>query len=83
MEVANISNLTGRMPTKGFLNNIESATKGGLFIPQADYIAVSYPTSSTEVYVYKINGASGETVATLTLTYTDDTKANILSVAKT
>lgn len=78
-----MGNLTGRMPTKSFLSNVESATKGGLFIPEADYIGVSYPTNSSEVYTYKRGGSQGEIVAILTLIYTDDTKANILSVAKT
>ena len=78
-----MGNLTGRMPTKSFLNNVESATRGGLFIPEADYISVAYPSDTTEVYTYKFGGSSGETVATLTLTYTDNTKANISSVAKT
>ena len=76
-------NARERMPTKGFLSNVESATRGGLFIPEADYISVAYPSDTTEVYTYKLGGSSGDIVATLTLTYTDNTKANIFSVAKT
>jgi len=47
-----------------------------------DYIAVAYPTSSTETYTYKTGGASGTTVATVTVTYTDSTKQNLSSIAK-
>lgn len=48
-----------------------------------DYVAISYPTSTTESYVFKTGGSGGTTVATVTLTYTDSTKANLSSVEKT
>lgn len=47
-----------------------------------DYIAVTYPTDTTEVYTYKDGGVSGTTVATVTITYTDATKCNITSVER-
>lgn len=52
-------------------------------VPSHDYIAVTYPTSSTEVYTFKQGGVSGTTVATMTVTYTDGTKENISSIART
>jgi hypothetical protein len=48
-----------------------------------DYIAATYPTSTTEVYTFKAGGSSGTTVGTLTVTYSDDTKAQVSSVART
>lgn len=48
-----------------------------------DYISAAYPTSSSEVYTYKSGGSGGTTVATITVSYTDSTKASISSVART
>lgn len=56
---------------------------GTLVTEQFDYIAATYPTSSQEVYTYKSGGSGGTTVATVTVNYTDSTKANLLNVAKT
>lgn len=42
----------------------------GLDIPPHDYIALSYTGSNLTGVVYKTGGASGSTVATLTLAYT-------------
>ena len=44
-----------------------------------DNISVAYPTTSSEVYSFKVSNAL---VATLTVTYTDTTKANISTVVK-
>lgn len=49
-----------------------------------DYIAVTYPDTSTEVYTFKTGGSGGTTVATVTLVYSDaGTKAILASVTKT
>lgn len=42
-------------------------------------ITASYPSATTEVYVYKFNGT---TVSTVTVTYTDSTKDNVSSVVR-
>jgi len=55
---------------------------GGFSLPVYDYIAVTSATT-TDTFVYKSGGAAGGTVATLTVTYTDSTKATLSSVAKT
>lgn len=47
-----------------------------------DYIGITYPTTTTEVYVFKQGGSGGTTMRTLTLTYVDDTKAQLSSVAR-
>jgi hypothetical protein len=52
----------------------------GLEIPGHDYISMSYTGSNVTGVVYKMGGASGTTVATLTLTY--DVDDNLLTVTK-
>lgn len=55
----------------------------GLLNVQYDYFEVSYPNAVTEVYTFKEGGASGTTVRVLTITYTDSTKENLQSGART
>jgi hypothetical protein len=52
----------------------------GLSIPEHDYISLSYTGENLTGVVYKSGGSSGETVATLTLTY--DGNSNLTSVTK-
>lgn len=47
-----------------------------------DYIAATYPTTSSEVYTFKSGGSSGTTVATITVVFTDSTKEVLTSVTK-
>jgi hypothetical protein len=42
-----------------------------------DEIAITYPTTASEVFTYKLAAA---TIKTITITYTDDTKGNLTSV---
>jgi len=59
--------------------NISNALITGPF----DYICVTYPDTSTEVYTYKLGGASGTLVGTVTVLYSDAITKNILlSVTK-
>jgi hypothetical protein len=60
-----------------------STASAGLITSSYDYIGITYPDAVTEVYVFKTGGSSGTTVGTLTLVYTDSTKANLSSVTKT
>jgi len=55
----------------------------GLVTEPFDYIGATYPTSASEVYTYKTGGSGGTTVATVTVVYTDSTKANLSTVTKT
>ncbi len=48
-----------------------------------DYLNAAYPNPTTEVYTYKLGGAGGVLQATVTVTYTDASKANIATVVKT
>jgi len=48
-----------------------------------DSIVATYPDTVTEVYTYKTGGASGTTVATITVIYTTATKDVLTSVVRT
>lgn len=48
-----------------------------------DYIGYTNTNSTTDTYVYKTGGASGTTVATVTIVYTDSTKAQPSTVTRT
>lgn len=48
-----------------------------------DAITAAYPDSVTEVYSFKAGGISGTLAATVTVVYTDSTKALISTVEKT
>jgi hypothetical protein len=56
-----------------------AASIAGLSIPANDYIALGYTGSNLTSIVYKSGGASGTTVATLTLAYSG---SNLISVTK-
>lgn len=60
-----------------------SSTFGKLVPEKYDYIAATYPTTSTEVYTYKTGGSGGTTIATVTVVYSDSTKTILSSVART
>ena len=47
-----------------------------------DYIAATYPTTSSEVYTYRNGGSGGTVVATVTVTYSDATKETLTSVER-
>ena len=56
-----------------------AASIAGMAIPANDYIALSYTSGNLTGVVYKSGGASGTTVATLTLAYTG---SDLVSVTK-
>ena len=55
----------------------------GLSIPIYDYVAVTYPTTSTETYTFYSGGSGGTIVATVALVYTDNTKNSLSTLTKT
>jgi hypothetical protein len=55
---------------------------GKLVTEEFDYIGVGYPDATTETYSYKSGGSSGQLVATVTVVYTDTTKANLSTVSR-
>ena len=59
-----------------------SSVVQGLQIPKHDYVSFSpaaAPSTGTQDVIFKVGGAAGATVATLTLTYSS---GNLSSVAK-
>lgn len=70
-----IDNVTGGIKT--------SATNGGLVTAAYDYTAYTNTNTTTDTYVYKSGGAAGTTVATVTIVYTDTTKAQVSTVTRT
>jgi hypothetical protein len=61
---------------------IKTSTINCLIQDKYDYVAVTYPTTTTEVFTFKLGGVSGTTVSTVTITYTDANKSYISSVVK-
>lgn len=58
----------------------DAVTRQGLEIPPHDYVSNTYTGSNLTQTVFKRGGASGITVATLTMTY--DGSNNLLTVTK-
>jgi hypothetical protein len=54
-----------------------------LFTEPFDAITATYPSATQEIYQSRIGGISGTVQQTLTVNYTDLTKALILNVART
>lgn len=65
--------------TVGDDGTIPVSVNNTLVPEQHDEIQATYPTSSSEVYTYKLSGAS---VAVVTVTYTDATKEVLTSVVR-
>jgi hypothetical protein len=55
---------------------------GNFNIPQHDYISV-VRNATSNVWTYKTGGSGGTVVGTITVNYSDSTKAYITSIAKT
>lgn len=63
------------------LNTTVAARLTGSFVPGA-YDYMSYTSGlSTDTYVFKTGGAGGTTVKTLVVTWTDNTKSVLATVA--
>lgn len=75
-----IENASGTLINPATEETLESVA--GFNIPKYDYIVVTYPIATTEVYTFKIGGSGGTTVGTLTVVYTDSTKVNLSTVTK-
>lgn len=61
------------------LDQIYAIKDKGLYIPAYDYIGIDKSGSLINVYTFKLKGS---TVATITLTYSDTSKIELLSVSK-
>ena len=56
--------------------------KNTLVTEAYDYVGVTYPNSTTEVYIFKTGGVGGTTVATVTVVYTAADKESLSSVTR-
>lgn len=56
---------------------------GGIVTEKYDYVGITYPNDTTEVFTYKTGGSGGSNVAIVTVVYADSTKEQITSVART
>lgn len=80
---------TGLLPTRVYVDEtthrllVSAVVTSGLTPASYDYVGTTYPTATTETWVYKTGGAGGTTVATIDLVYTDATKENISSITRT
>jgi hypothetical protein len=63
-------------------NPLSVRTLNTLVVDNYDYIGVTYPTTTSEVYTYKTGGAGGTTIAIVTVVYTDECKDELTSVTK-
>ena len=63
-------------------NRVKTVLANTLITDSFDYIGATYPDTETEVYTYKSGGSSGTVVGTITVVYTDSTKAVLSSVTK-
>lgn len=70
--------VSGTLPVSGTV-----VTQRGLNIPIHDTVEITYPSGTTESYVFKSGGTAGATVATVSVTYSDSTKGSISLVLKT
>lgn len=61
-------------------NSLGIHLAGGFLVPKnADAFTVTYPSAVQEVYAFRTGGVSGTVIQTVTITYTDSTKMNLLS----
>ena len=75
--------IKGNPSTGALLVEGDVTTVNTLITDPFDYIGATYPDGFTEVYTYKLGGASGTVVGTVTVVYSDEnTKAIISSVTK-
>ena len=73
------------------LANATYKIKQGLMLPASDMIGVAFDDvrvtwnggTFTETFTFKTGGSGGTTVATVTVVYTDGTKAQLVSVTRT
>ena len=61
-----------------------NTTKANELYPgEWDYLAVTYPSDTQEVFTYRSGGVSGTVIATVTINYTDSKKCDVSTVVRT
>ena len=61
-----------------FVNRATQMVDGGLALPAYDYVTNTYTSGNLTQTIYKTGGATGTTVATVTMTY--DGSGNLLTL---
>lgn len=82
MKLSNIAESNINPATEDKQDSIIAVIQRGLYLPTFDYCS-QVQASTTDTWTFKTGGSGGTTVATVTITYTDSTKAVISNVAKT
>ena len=54
----------------------------GILTLAYDYVKVTYPSATTEVYTTRLGGSGGDIQEIVTVTYTDSTKEDLDSVER-
>lgn len=63
-------------------SSINVKTQGNLNPVTFDYVAITYPSATQEVYTYKSGGSGGTTASTITVNYSDSSKRQISNVTR-
>jgi hypothetical protein len=73
-----------RLRVHDFATHEKLAGIGGLLHGVSyDSVAITYPTSTSEIYSFLTGGLSGSQVAVVTLIYQSSSKTNLVSAVKT
>jgi hypothetical protein len=76
-------NVTGNVSlvdANGIQVDLGDATTNGLRIPSGDYVSRADTDAVTEVWTYKVGGASGTITGTVTVVYTNTTRTTFSSI---
>ena len=68
--------------TVGLDGDLVTNPLGNLVRIDWDFIAITAPTTLTDLFTYKIGGSGGTTVLLVTVTYASEAKINIITVEK-
>lgn len=79
--IPNNKNVVEYLDGKGYVRTFNAGPNAPVF--NYDYIAVTYPVNTTEVYTYRLGGAGGTIQATLTVVYTSSSKNDLSTVTWT
>lgn len=84
-KVATVDTITNPVAVTGTFWQTTQPTSEitGLMPKVYDYISANFSGATADVYTYKVGGSGGSTAATLTVNWTDSTKAVLSSVVRT
>lgn len=65
------------------IGGVQEVTETGLRLPEYDYAARTEPDATSDLWTFKIGGAGGVTVCTVTVVYVDSDKDAISTITRT